>query len=138
MPRHPGRVTREQSPSAFTLSSCQTLRNEVPVTVSAGFRLCHAETILHDDEEPGYFDAAPKCPPAGPTPLASKRNPAEGRKGSVAGPLWTQPEAPGEAGRQGGPGGWSEEAGTWGVSIFCRCEHQPQASVPTLLGHHSL
>ena len=106
--------------------------------MSAGFRLCHAERILHDDEELGYFDAAPKCPPAGPMPLASKRNPAEGRKGSVARPLWTQPEATGETGRQGGLGGWSEATGTRGISIFCRCEHESRAPVPALLGHHSL
>lgn len=120
----------EQSPSAFTLSSCQTLCNEAPITVSAGFRLCHAETMLHD-EEPGYFYAAPKCPPAGPTPLASKRNPAEGRKGSVARPLWTQPEAPGGTGRQGGPGGWSAAARTRGISIFCQaCPDPPWSSRP--------
>ena len=98
--------------------------------------------MIHGNEEPGYFNAAPKCPPAGPTALASQRDSAEGRKGSVAGPLGVHPEPPGETGRQGGlgapglpggPGGWSEASGTQGVSVFCRLEHQPRASVLTLL-----
>lgn len=84
--------------------------------------------MIHGNEEPGYFDEAPKCSPAGPTALASKRASAEGRKGSMGRPLGAQPEAPGETGRHGGrgapglpggPGGWSEASGTQSVSVFC-------------------
>ena len=43
--------------------------------------------MIHGNEEPGYFNAAPKCPPAGPTALASQGALLRGEKAAWPGPL---------------------------------------------------